>query len=235
METQRHRDIKTQRERKEREKGREREGKEKKGESKGEKRGVRKGERTREKDTCAHTHIQTCTQASVRTNTRKRRYRGVLWSLARSRDMHSSSFGSDVLKYPTCFPPASAHHAPKSLSALLKCSTPTLSTSFPLYPSFPFACSAVWLLTFRQSLHLRLSRHLRCWCILSFGSGVRGRHPIYMGPRGRIQRTRTRQRDLDVGTNARRTRSNGWRTHWAMSQTTADTRPGVCHGDVLSA
>ena len=117
---------------------------------------MKKGERTREKDTRAHTHIQTCTQASVRTNARKRRLRGVLWSLARSRDMHSSSFGSDVLKYLTCSPPASAHHASKSLSALFSCSTPTLSTSFPLYPSFPFACSAVWLLTFRQSLHVPL-------------------------------------------------------------------------------
>ena len=148
METQRHRGIETLRERKEREKGREREGKEKKGESKGEKRGVRKGERTREKDTRAHTHTQTRTQASVRTNTRKRRSRGVFWRLARSGDMHSSSFGSDVLKYLICSPPASAHHASKSLSALFSCSTSTLSTSFPLYPSFPFACSAVWLLTF---------------------------------------------------------------------------------------
>ena len=60
---------------------------------------------------------------------------------------------SDVFDLP---PPPHAHYTPRSLAALLLCSTSTLSP-LPLYPFIHFSFSAISSLTFRQSLPLVLA------------------------------------------------------------------------------
>jgi len=71
--------------------------------------------------------------------------------------------------------------------------------------------------------------------VLSLSSGYSGFIPFHMGHRRQIKRPRECQWDANVGTHARRPGPDARRTHRTMSQSTANARHGICHGNTFSA